>query len=201
MRFKRNFKMGVISIVLLITGSMLIACGKKEVTTTEQTTAITTEVTTEQTIDDAGISIDGYSFPITEDFDFKSQEDGMYIYMNGDTTFSVLTSGISDDYNSITGETLYAQMKKIWTPDGSTELDYGFAEKDGIKKCFYSIGMKANNETFIQYVTCYIVGKDNKAITIVVFDKATSEDDVSNVADMTEKFNNDFEEQNFWPAE
>lgn len=28
MRFKRNFKMGVISIVLLITGSMLIACGK-----------------------------------------------------------------------------------------------------------------------------------------------------------------------------
>ena len=202
MKKKTFFKMVVISSVLLITGGILIACGNKKV---EQTTEVITEISTESvietSIEDAGITIDGYNFSIPDEFDFKGQDENMYVYMNGDTTLSILSNSFSNNYEDITGDFLYAQMKKDWTPDGATELDYSCAEKDGVKKGFYSIGIKANNETFVQYVTCYIIGKDKRAITIVVFDKATSEEDIDDVINTVEKINKDFEKQNLWPAE
>ena len=105
MKKKTFFKMVVISSVLLITGGILIACGNKKV---EQTTEVITEISTEMTIDDAGISIDGYKFSIPDGFDFKGQDDNMYIYMNGDTTLSILSDSFSNNYEDITSDFLYA---------------------------------------------------------------------------------------------
>ena len=195
---RKNFKMAVISIVLLITGGILLSCGKKEEKTTEVTTEeITAETSTELLEGDAVVTVDSYSFSLPEGFVFKGQDDNMYAYMKGDTTLSFFTENITNNYDDITSDYLYAQMKKYWTPEGSTELDYSSAEKDGIKKCMYTIGIKANNETYIQCVTCYVNSKDNRAINIVFFDKVTSEKDADKIIDTVYKFDKEFEDNNF----
>lgn len=153
---RKNFKMAVISIVLLITGGILLSCGKKEETTTEVTTEVTTTITSETTTEattyastvGSTVEIDGYKFTLPEGFNFSSQNDEVFVYNkvteNYDMVLSIYTEPIFENFEDITEDRVHNMMRNSWLM-GGTEGLFQYEERNRNKIAYYASEHKTDN--------------------------------------------------------
>ena len=152
--------MAVISIVLLITGGILLSCGKKEEKNTEVTTEVTTTITSETTTEasteattqastvGSTVEIDGYKFTLPEGFNFSSQNDEVFVYSkvteNYDMVLSIYTEPIFENFEDITEDRVHNMMRNSWLM-GGTEGLYQYEERNRNKIAYYASEHKTDN--------------------------------------------------------
>ena len=178
MRIHRNFKMAAISIVLLITGGILIACGKKEVLTTEQTTeAMTMEVTTE-VVNNANVEIENYKFSIPDGYEFTAQSDNVYMYSMGDNVLSISVDNVLESFDTIDEDRLHNMMTKNWLGDGQ-ELSYQYYEKNRNKACVYSAAYKIDGKDVFLFAYCLADPVKDKMVSMTYLYSTFKNDEAS----------------------
>lgn len=178
MRIRRNFKMAAISIVLLITGGILIACGKKEVITTEQTTeTITTEATTE-VVNNANVEIENYKFSIPDGYEFTSQSDNVYMYSTGDNVLSISVDNVLENFETIDEDRLHNMMTKNWLGDGQ-ELSYQYYEKNRNKACVYTAVYKIDGKDVFLFAYCLVDPVKDKMVSMTYLYSTFKNDEAS----------------------
>lgn len=147
---RKKFKMAVISIVLLITGGILLSCGKKEEKTTEVTTEVTTttEATTQASTVGSTVEIDGYKFVLPEGFNFSTQNDEVFVYSkvteNYDMVLSIYTEPIFENFEDITEDRVHNMMRNSWLM-GGTEGLFQYEERNRNKIAYYASEHKTDN--------------------------------------------------------
>lgn len=161
---RKKFKMAVISIVLLITGGILLSCGKKEEKTTEVTTEVTTTITSETTTEattqastvGSTVEIDGYKFTLPEGFNFASQNDEVFVYNkvteNYDMVLSIYTEPIFENFEDITEERVHNAMRNSWLM-GGTEGLFQYEERNRNKIAYYASEHKTDNGDIAKVVS------------------------------------------------
>jgi hypothetical protein len=155
---RKKFKMAVISIVLLITGGILLSCGKKEEKTTEVTTEVTTttEATTQASTVGSTVEIDGYKFTLPEGFNFSSQNDEVFVYNkvteNYDMVLSIYTEPIFENFEDITEDRIHNMMRNSWLM-GGTEGLFQYEERNRNKIAYYASEHKTDNRDIAKVVS------------------------------------------------
>jgi len=155
---RKKFKMAVISIVLLITGGILLSCGKKEEKTTEVTTEVTTttEATTQASTVGSTVEIDGYKFTLPEGFNFSTQNDEVFVYSkvteNYDMVLSIYTEPIFESFEDITEDRVHNMMRNSWLM-GGTEGLFQYEERNRNKIAYYASEHKTDNGNIAKVVS------------------------------------------------
>lgn len=161
---RKKFKMAVISIVLLITGGILLSCGKKEEKTTEVTTEVTTTITSETATEattqastiGSTVEIDGYKFTLPEGFNFSTQNDEVFVYSkvtdNYDMVLSIYTEPIFENFEDITEDRVHNMMRNSWLM-GGTEGLFQYEERNRNKIAYYASEHKTDNGDIAKVVS------------------------------------------------